>query len=116
MISGVLGLFFVGRLPLWIIVVVVARDLIMLVGGSYLLSRWKVRVPVIYLGKFSTTCLYIGFAGILLNAPLLSGPRYCRSPLVARALYRFILMGLLVYLFRADLVYHHHLLLHCKRP
>ena len=30
MISGVLGLFFVGRLPLWIIVVVVARDLIML--------------------------------------------------------------------------------------
>ena len=73
MISGVLGLFFVGRLPLWIIVVVVARDLIMLVGGSYLLSRWKVRVPVIYLGKFSTTCLYIGFAGILLNAPLLSG-------------------------------------------
>lgn len=73
MISGVLGLFLVGRLPLWIIVFVVARDLLMLVGGSYLLSRWKVRVPVIYLGKFATTCLYIAFAGILLNAPLLEG-------------------------------------------
>lgn len=73
MISGVLGLFLVGRLPLWIIVFVVARDLLMLAGGSYLISRWKVRVPVIYLGKFSTTCLYVGFAGILLNMPLFEG-------------------------------------------
>lgn len=73
MISGVLGLFLVGRLPLWIIVFVVARDLLMLAGGSYLISRWRVRVPVIYLGKFATTCLYVGFAGILLDAPLLEG-------------------------------------------
>lgn len=73
MISGVLGLFLVGRLPLWIIVFVVARDLIMLAGGSYLISRWRVRVPVIYLGKIATTCLYVGFAGILLDAPLLEG-------------------------------------------
>lgn len=73
MISGVLGLFLVGRLPLWIIVFVVARDLLMLAGGSYLISRWRVRVPVIYLGKIATTCLYVGFAGILLDAPLLEG-------------------------------------------
>lgn len=73
MISGVLGLLLVGRLPLWIVVFVVARDLLMLAGGSYLISRWKVRVPVIYLGKFSTTCLYVGFAGILLDMPLFEG-------------------------------------------
>ncbi len=73
MISGVIGLLVIGRLPIWIVLVVVLRDLLMLCGGSYLLSRWKVRVPVIYLGKVATTFLYIGFAGILLNAPLLQG-------------------------------------------
>ena len=73
MISGVVGLFLIGRLPLWIILVVIIRDVFMLAGGSYLLSRWKVRVPVIYPGKVATTLLYVGFAGILLNFPLLQG-------------------------------------------
>ncbi len=73
MISGVIGLLVIGRLPIWIVLVVVLRDLLMLCGGSYLISRWKVRVPVIYLGKVATTFLYVGFAGILLNMPLLQG-------------------------------------------
>ena len=73
MISGVVGLLIIGRLPLWIVLVVVLRDMFMLIGGSYLLSRWKVRVPVIYAGKVATTFLYIGFAGVLLNMPLLEG-------------------------------------------
>ena len=73
MISGVVGLLIIGRLPLWIVLVVVLRDVFMLIGGSYLLSRWKVRVPVIYAGKVATTFLYIGFAGVLLNMPLLEG-------------------------------------------
>lgn len=73
MISGVVGLLIIGRLPLWIVLVVVLRDVFMLIGGSYLLSRWKVRVPVIYAGKIATTFLYIGFAGVLLNIPLLEG-------------------------------------------
>lgn len=73
MISGVLGLLMVGRLPLWIIVVVLARDLLLLVGGAFLLSRYKVRVPVIYAGKVATTLLFVGFAGLLLNWPLIGG-------------------------------------------
>lgn len=73
MISGVVGLLIIGRLPLWIVLVVVLRDVFMLAGGSYLISRWKVRVPVIYVGKVATTFLYIGFAGVLLNMPLLEG-------------------------------------------
>lgn len=77
MISGVIGLLLVGRLPIWIVLFVVLRDLLMLAGGSYLISRWKVRVPVIYLGKVATTFLYIGFAGILLNMPLLMGLGLC---------------------------------------
>ncbi len=73
MVSGVLGVFLVGRLPLWIILVVVARDLLMLVGGAVLLKRFHIRIPVIYPGKVATTLLFIGFAGLLLNWPLIPG-------------------------------------------
>ena len=77
MISGVLGVFLVGRLPLWIIVVVIARDLLLLVGGYFLLSKYRIRVPVVYPGKFATTFLFVGFAGLLLNWPLVGGLGLC---------------------------------------
>ena len=73
MIAGVAGLLAVGRLPLWIVVVVVARDALLLVGGAYLLKRWKARVAVIYSGKVATTLLFVGFAALLLNWPVLEG-------------------------------------------
>lgn len=73
MISGGIGLLIVGRLPLWIFVLVVLRDVLMLIGGVYLLNTWKLRVRVIYLGKIATTFLYVGFAGLLLNDPLIPG-------------------------------------------
>ena len=77
MIAGVAGLFFVGRLPLWIILFVLIRDLALLAGGGYILKRYQVQVPVIYPGKVATTLLYIGFAGILLNFPLFAGLGVC---------------------------------------
>ena len=77
MITGVLGVFLVGRIPLWIIVVVVARDLLLLVGGAWLLKAYRIRVAVIYPGKFATTFLFIGFAGLLLNMPLIPGLGVC---------------------------------------
>lgn len=73
MISGVVGLFMVGRLPLWIILLVIARDILLLVGGAFLLKRYHLRFPVIYLGKIATTLLFVGFAALLLNWPLLVG-------------------------------------------
>lgn len=73
MISGVVGLFAVGRLPLWIIFIVIARDLLLLGGGAYLLKRWHTRVAVIYPGKVATTLLFVGFAALLLNWPILQG-------------------------------------------
>lgn len=73
MISGVVGLFVVGRLPLWIILLVIGRDLLLLFGGAWLLKMHHIRVAVIYPGKFATTFLYVGFAGLLLNWPLIPG-------------------------------------------
>ncbi len=73
MISGVVGVFLTGRLPVWIIVLVFARDALLLGGGAWLLRRWHIRVPVIYAGKVATTFLFIGFAGLVLNMPLIPG-------------------------------------------
>ncbi|MCI9261044.1 CDP-alcohol phosphatidyltransferase family protein [uncultured Adlercreutzia sp.] len=77
MITGVLGVFLVGRIPLWVIIVVVVRDAYLLVGGGWLLSRFHIRVPVIYPGKFATTFLFVGFSGLLLNWPLIPGLGWC---------------------------------------
>lgn len=80
MITGVLGVFLAGRIPLWVIVLVVVRDAYLLIGGAVLLSRFHIRVPVIYPGKFATTFLFIGFAGLLLNWPLIPGLGLCDIP------------------------------------
>lgn len=73
MSCGVIGLMLVGRLPIWIVIVVLGRDLMLLVGGAYLLKRYHERVAVIYPGKVATTFLFVGFAGLLLNMPLVGG-------------------------------------------
>ena len=72
-----MGLLAVGRLPLWIVVVVVARDALLLVGGAWLLKRHGIRVPVVYAGKFATTFLFVGFAGLMLNMPQVPGLGWC---------------------------------------
>ena len=77
MISGVVALLCLGRLPLWIILVVVIRDLFLLSAGGFILFRYKVRVPVVYAGKVATTFLFVGFAGLLLNFPMVSGLGVC---------------------------------------
>lgn len=77
MVSGVFGLLFVGRLPLWIVLVVLIRDLFLLIGGAILLFKYKTRVAVIFPGKVATTLLFVGFAGLLLNWPQIPGLSVC---------------------------------------
>ena len=77
MICGVVGLLVVGRLPAWIVVVVLARDVFLLLGGSYLLKEHGIRVPVVYSGKVATTFLFFGLFGLILNAPIVSGLGLC---------------------------------------
>lgn len=73
MISGVLGVLLLGRLPLWIVVLVLARDIVMILGYIILLRRYDIRIDVIYAGKVCTTLFFIGFAALLLNWPVLAG-------------------------------------------
>ncbi len=73
MICAVVGLLILGRIPLWIVVVVLLRDALLLIGGSVLLKKYNIRVPVVYAGKVATTLLFVGFAGMILNMPLIDG-------------------------------------------
>lgn len=76
-ICAVVGLLILGRLPLWVVVLVLARDLLLLFGGAYLLKNYGVRVPVVYAGKVATTFLFVGMAGLMLNMPLVPGLGLC---------------------------------------
>ena len=73
MISGVLGVCAVGRVPLWAVVFIVARDLYLLYGGVVLTFKYHRRVPVIFAGKVATTLLFVGFGFLLLNMPQVTG-------------------------------------------
>ncbi|MGI6591470.1 MAG: CDP-alcohol phosphatidyltransferase family protein [Eggerthellaceae bacterium] len=77
MITAVIGLLIVGRLPLWIIILVLVRDLLLLAGGYYLMKVWRVRVAVLYLGKIATALLFFGCAFLLLNMPIIGGLGWC---------------------------------------
>lgn len=73
MVFGVVGCFLVGRLPLWIMVIVFAREAFLVIGGAILLKRFAITVSVIYPGKFATTFLFFGIAGLVLGYPLVPG-------------------------------------------
>lgn len=77
MVLAVVGLLIMNMIPLWIVIFVIARDIILLAGGAWLLKKYKIRIPVIYPGKVATTFLFIGLAGQMLNVPQIPGLGLC---------------------------------------
>lgn len=73
MMAGVLGVVLIGRLPIWIAVVIIAREFILLFGGAFLLYKHNIRIAVIYPGKFATTFLFVGLIGLMMNFPIIDG-------------------------------------------
>lgn len=73
MFTGVLGVTLIGRLPAWFAVLIILREAFLLIGGGILIKTRGIRVAVVYPGKAATTFLFIGFAGMILNLPLVSG-------------------------------------------
>ncbi len=68
--SGVVGLYLIGRIPLWLVFVLVARD-VYLLWGAYRLERHGLRMPVTYIGKTTTAVLLAGFSLLVLGWPTL---------------------------------------------
>lgn len=76
-IAAVIGLLLAGRLPLWIVILVLLRDAYLLGGGAFLLKGHGIRIPVSYIGKVAMWFLCIGCAGLILNMPLVAGLGIC---------------------------------------
>ncbi len=78
--SAVVGLYLENRLPLWIVLLLLARDLYLL-GGAWVLARAGAqRIQVAYIGKVTTALLLVGFGGLLLNWPVVPGLGIVDSP------------------------------------
>lgn len=71
--SAVIGLLIMGRIPVWMVAIVVLRDVYLVVGGIYLARSRHAHVAVSYIGKVSMWGLCIGFGGLILNLPLVEG-------------------------------------------
>lgn len=78
---GVIAIFLLGRLPLWILVYLIVRDCLLLLGGRYLLARAGRVPPVVYVGKFATAFIMVGFCLLLLGVPELPGLGIEAAPL-----------------------------------
>lgn len=70
--AGVVGLYIIGELPLWIPALLIARD-VYLLYGSYVLERHGVILPVAYVGKVTTAVLLVGFSSLIVGWPRAGG-------------------------------------------
>jgi len=71
--SGLVGLYIEHRIPLWILALLLVRDVYLLAGAWYLAQRGVRRPPVIFIGKLTTALLLVGFSGLILNWPMVPG-------------------------------------------
>lgn len=71
--TGVISVCVEGSLPLWIVILLVARDILLLIEGRIQIYLMDHLVPVSYVGKFATTFLLFGFCFLLLQMPVVGG-------------------------------------------
>jgi len=61
--AGVIGLYVVGRLPLWILICLLVRDAYLLYGNVRLQAMGIERIRILFIGKCATAFLLVGFDG-----------------------------------------------------
>ena len=62
--AGIIALVIRGVFPVWAAVAILARDLAVLLAGSYVLSRTHVRLDVRWIGKVATFSLMVAVPAI----------------------------------------------------
>ena len=73
LIFGVFAVFVVGRIPLWVLALVLIRDIVL---GSLTLKineEYGRQLTVSYVGKVATAIMMVAFGMLLLNWPLVPG-------------------------------------------
>lgn len=73
--SALVGLYVVGRISLWLLLLLVGRD-VYLLYGAWVLERHGRRLDVTWLGKTTTVVLMAGFAGLVWNFPWVDIPEF----------------------------------------
>lgn len=71
--TGVLGLVVRHELPIWICIVIIARDVYLAIGNSIVHRYHKRPIDVVYTGKAATALLMTGFSFMLLGLPQVHG-------------------------------------------
>lgn len=71
--SGVVTVCLLERLPVWVVVVLVVRDVAILAEGRYMLSTVGKVPAVVYVGKFATAFLLFGYSFLMLGVPWTPG-------------------------------------------
>jgi cardiolipin synthase len=84
--AGVLGVYIEERLPLWVVLVLLARD-VYLLYGAWRLEAHHVRLPVTFLGKATTFTLLTGFSIMILGWPVftVAGEQWYAGTLIVYA-------------------------------
>ncbi len=72
-LTGVIAVYIVGRVPLWILLLIFARDLSMLVLLAQLRATGQPKFEVAYIGKAATAIIMAGFCLLILNWPEVGG-------------------------------------------
>lgn len=75
--ASLVGLYSIGRVSLWMLILLVGRD-VYLLYGAWVLERHGRRLAVTWLGKTTTFVLLAGFAGLVWNQPWVSVPEFVR--------------------------------------
>lgn len=71
--TGVIGLCVREELPVWIVCVIIGRDVILALGALALQNYQRRPINVVFIGKVATALLLTGFSWLLLGAPVLPG-------------------------------------------
>lgn len=73
LIFGVIAVFCTGRVPLWIMILIFARDIILGILTLYMKKEYGNDLVVSYVGKFATAFMMIGFCMLMLDWPMVPG-------------------------------------------
>lgn len=78
--AGVISVCVLGRLPIWIVLLLLTRDLILVGEGQLMLASVGKLPSVIYIGKVATAFLLFGFCFLMLGLPEVVGLDIIESP------------------------------------
>jgi cardiolipin synthase len=79
-IVGIIAIFVAGRVPLWMLVLLLGRDACMLALTIYQKRRFDRDFKVVFLGKLATALVMAGFCSLVLWWPLLPGAGLVELP------------------------------------